>query len=140
VLFSTSGRLQAWVGAFEQGVDRPLLGYGFGSEGFAFVDRFYSFQSALVENSYIGFFLQLGAIGLLLFLALLVTLAANGVAAVRRAPPGAKASAGAALGVLGAAALAGMSQSGLLAVGFVAATAIWLTVLSLPVLAARELP
>jgi O-antigen ligase len=134
-LLGSSGRLQAWVGAWEQGIDRPLLGYGFGTEDRAFVDRFYSFHASVVENTYLGFFIQLGLLGVGLLLALLVTLAANGVATLGRAPRPTTRIAGAALGVLTAALLSGVSQSGLLTVGFVSAAAIWLCVLPLPVLA-----
>jgi O-antigen ligase len=62
-MFGSSGRAVAWKGAIEQGLHRPILGYGFGTEERVFVDRFYFFQSARAENSYIGFFLQLGVVG-----------------------------------------------------------------------------
>ena len=62
-LFFTSGRLQAWETAVEQGLDRPIAGYGFGTEDETFVDRSYLFVSEAVENSFIGVFLQLGALG-----------------------------------------------------------------------------
>jgi O-antigen ligase len=67
-LFFTSGRLQAWELAVRQGLDRPIAGYGFGTEDETFVDRSYLFVSQAVENSYIGVFLQLGVIGLALVL------------------------------------------------------------------------
>jgi O-antigen ligase len=70
-LFFTSGRLQAWETAVEQGLDRPIAGYGFGTEDETFVDRSYLFVSRAVENSFIGVFLQLGAIGLALLVAAL---------------------------------------------------------------------
>jgi hypothetical protein len=73
-LIGTSGRAVAWSGAIEQGLQRPILGFGFGTEERVFVDRFYFFQSARAENSYIGFFLQLGVVGMLLYLAVAVGL------------------------------------------------------------------
>lgn len=73
-IFGTSGRAEAWQGAIDQGVKRPLLGYGFGTEARVFVDRFVGFNSSVPENSYIGLFLQVGLIGLGAFLALVVLL------------------------------------------------------------------
>jgi hypothetical protein len=76
-LFFTSGRLQAWESAVEQGLGRPIAGYGFGTEDETFVDRSYLFVSEAVENSFIGVFLQLGALGVaLLVVALALPLAA----------------------------------------------------------------
>lgn len=67
-LFTSSGRAQAWDGAIRQSMERPLLGYGFGTEELVFDDRYYVFQSGRPENSYIGLALQLGLAGLGLFL------------------------------------------------------------------------
>src|SRR5919206_243449 len=62
-----NGRLRPVLGAFGEGAQRPVAGYGFGMESRAFVDRYYGFYSAVAENSYAGLFLQLGAAGLGLF-------------------------------------------------------------------------
>ena len=70
-LFFTSGRLDAWESAVEQGLGRPIAGYGFGTEDETFVDRSYLFVSEAVENSFIGVFLQLGALGVGLLVAAL---------------------------------------------------------------------
>jgi O-antigen ligase len=70
-LFFTSGRLQAWETAADQGLARPIAGYGFGTENETFVDRSYLFVSEAVENSFLGVFLQLGAVGLALLVAAL---------------------------------------------------------------------
>jgi hypothetical protein len=76
-LFFTSGRRQAWETAVHQGLGRPIAGYGFGTEDETFVDRSYLFVSEAVENSFIGVFLQLGALGVaLLVVALALPLAA----------------------------------------------------------------
>jgi O-antigen ligase len=76
-LFFTSGRLQAWESAVDQGLGRPIAGYGFGTEDETFVDRSYLFVSEAVENSFIGVFLQLGVLGVaLLVVALALPLAA----------------------------------------------------------------
>jgi O-antigen ligase len=63
---NSSGRTQAWVGALGQAAERPLVGYGFGTESSVFVDRYVAFQGGYVENAYFGLFLQLGTAGLLL--------------------------------------------------------------------------
>ena len=65
-LFFTSGRLDAWESAVRQGLERPVAGYGFGTEDETFVDRSYLFVSDAVENSFVGTFLQLGIVGLAL--------------------------------------------------------------------------
>ena len=72
--FGTSGRGQAWLGTIRQAEQRPLLGYGFGTEQKVFVDRYYSFEGGVPENSYVGMFLQLGAVGEAVFLVLLGSL------------------------------------------------------------------
>jgi hypothetical protein len=73
-LFTSSGRVDAWRGALRQAFDRPLLGYGFGTEERVFVDRYYLHYSQRPENAYIGTLLQLGLFGLLLLLAVLAAL------------------------------------------------------------------
>ncbi len=72
---SSSGRVQAWEGALRQAAQRPLLGYGFGTETRVFVDRYYGFVAGLPESSYIGMALQLGVVGVLALLALVAVLA-----------------------------------------------------------------
>jgi O-Antigen ligase len=133
-LFGSSGRGESWNGALQQGKQRPVAGYGFGTEEHVFVDRFFSFEGRLVENSYLGLFLQLGVVGVVLLVALLAVLFWSGVRALRARP---RSAAAAATGVLLAAVLAGMTQSGLLSVGNIAAAAIWLCVLPLALLAER---
>src|SRR5207244_11254122 len=87
-LFGTSGRAQAWDAALHEAAKRPIAGYGFGTESVVFVDRYYGFDSSVPENSYLGVLLQLGIVGLVAFLALLLALAIAAFHAVR-APPGA---------------------------------------------------
>jgi len=134
-LLGSSGRAQAWVGAARQGVQRPLLGYGFGTEDRVFVDRFYAFEGGFPENSYLGAFLQLGAAGVALLVGLLLTLAWNAYHALRRRTAG---PAAAAAGVLLMAILIGLSQSGITAVGNIAVGSIWVCILTLPALALAE--
>ena len=123
-IFDTSGRLQAWRGALHQAEHRPLLGYGFGSEEAVFVDRYRSFEGGVPEDSFVGVFLQLGVVGLGLFVVFLATLAVAGLRAVRAG------------GQRGAVALAVMTtgivlalvQSYIYAVGNIATLAFWLCV------------
>lgn len=137
-IFGASGRVQAWAGAWKQSRSRPIVGYGFGTESHVFVDRFYSFESSFVENSYIGMLLQTGFVGVALFVALLVALAWCGVRFLLRAPRSRAGGAAAALGVLVGTVLIGCSQSGLLSAGNIAASSIWLCLLALPALVDGE--
>jgi O-antigen ligase len=77
-LFSSSGRFRAWRGAIDQGNQRPVAGYGFGTESKVFVDRYYGLDSDVTENSYVGLYLQLGLAGLALFLLVVVRALAVG--------------------------------------------------------------
>ena len=65
--FTSSGRIAAWRGALRTAQERPLFGFGFGTEDRVFVDRYYIFQGARPENAYIGWLLQVGVAGLLAF-------------------------------------------------------------------------
>lgn len=124
-LTGSSGRTEAWAGALRQAVDRPLLGYGFGSEESVFVDRYVGFNSSVPENSYLGLTLELGLAGLLVFLALAATLL---VPALRRPPTDARARAltAACVGVLVAGLTLGLFQSYLYAPGNNATAALWI--------------
>jgi hypothetical protein len=86
-LLGSSGRVLAWEGATRLSLERPVLGYGFGTEDRVFVDRIFFFQGDRPENAYIGFALQLGVVGLGLFLAFGVALLAMFVRALRRGLP-----------------------------------------------------
>jgi O-antigen ligase len=125
-LFSSSGRMEAWRGAVHKAEQRPLAGYGFGTEQLAFVDRYVAFEADLPENSYIGAALQLGLVGLVLLLAIVAAALAGFVQKVRRltsaARPVAAACAGAALSAL----FLGLTQSYLFSVGNIATTSAWL--------------
>jgi hypothetical protein len=119
-----SGRVSEWKGVLKQVKERPLLGYGFGTEERVFVDRWYYFQGGTAENSYLGLLLQLGGLGELMVcgigLALLVmavrTLCARTIA---RGEIGAEA------GVLVAAACLMMIQSYIYSVGNIASGTVW---------------
>ena len=136
-LFGTSGRARAWDAALHQAAKRPVAGYGFGTESLVFVDRYYGFDSSVPENSYIGVLLQLGIVGLVAFLALLLALAVAAFHAVR-APPGAgRDVARACASVLAGAAVLGITQSYLTSIGNLASTTVWIPALLLPALAWR---
>lgn len=134
-LLGSSGRAQAWTGAFKQGTQRPIDGYGFGTEDKVFVDRFYSFEGNFVENSYLSMFLQLGAVGVAAFVGLILLLARDGFNALRAHRLETRAPAAAAVGALLAGVTIGMTQSGLLSVGNIASVGLWMSVLCLPTLA-----
>jgi len=120
-LIGGSGRREAWRGALRQGDARPVAGYGFGTEETVFVDRYADFQGGVPENSYLGAYLQLGAVGVLALLALLAGLAFTGVRLLARD----RRLAAASLGVLGAGAVLALVQSYLYVAGNTATLALW---------------
>jgi O-antigen ligase len=115
-LTTSSGRAQAWGGAIRQAGQRPVAGYGFGTESTVFVDRWSTFAGSVPESSYIGIALQLGIAGLVAFAALL---AALGRLALRRFSP-------ASVGILAAAVVAAAAQSYIYSVGNVATATVWI--------------
>jgi O-antigen ligase len=119
-LFTSSGRRAAWVGAIHQAEDRPIAGYGFGTEVLVFVDRYAAFDSDLVENSYIGAALQLGIAGLVLLFG--VVFAALGPFA--RAPS--RGIQAASAGVAAAALVVAITQSYLFSVGNIGTATAWI--------------
>lgn len=76
-LIGNDGRLGAWQEAFDEGNARPVAGFGFGTEQEAFVDRLAQFHASRPENSYFGLYLELGAVGALLFVAFGIGVAAQ---------------------------------------------------------------
>jgi O-antigen ligase len=126
-----SGRLAAWKGALELIGDRPILGYGFGTEQQVFVDRWYFFQGGATENSYLGLLLQLGTVGLALIVAIGLALLAGGIAAVRVLRGDERLLVLMGLGVLVAAAVIMLIQSYLYSVGNVATATVWISLFAL---------
>lgn len=124
-LFGSSGRVQAWSGALEQGAQRPLTGYGFGTEDKVFTDRYVSFNSAVPENSYIGLFLQLGAAGIAAFAALAVGILAAAARAIGRLEASRRELAAACAGAFGAGLVLALFQSYIYAAGNNATAALW---------------
>lgn len=128
-LLSSGTRTRALVGALEQAAGRPLLGYGFGAEQVIFVNRYYGFNSGNPENGYIGLLLQVGVVGLGLFVA--AAAACLGPPFWRfivhpdRGPPWFPGVAGAASAGL----LIGVSQSYFHAAGNIASVAFWTALL-----------
>lgn len=120
-LFTSSGRRAAWAGAIRQAEDRPIAGYGFGTEARVFVDRYANFESDLVENAYIGAALQLGIVGLVALLAV----AAAGLGPFAKAPSGGIEAACA--GVAVAALVVAVTQSYLFSVGNLATATAWVS-------------
>jgi O-antigen ligase len=118
-LFGLTGRGEAWRGAIDLGNKRPVLGYGFGTEGRVFVDRWTNFVGGLPENSYIGMYLQVGLLGVIALFGLIVVLV---VAAARR--PDRWEIAGP-LGALAAGLILAFVQSYVYSVGNIATLALW---------------
>jgi O-antigen ligase len=121
-LFNTSVRLRAWRGTLERAADRPLVGYGFGAEQWAFTNRYYAFSSENPENGYLGLFLQLGLVGVLLFAALAGWCLLRAVRARRAASRATVAALGGAVGGLGLA----VSQSFFHGAGSIEYLAFWI--------------
>ena len=122
-LTTSSGRTEAWGGAIRQAEQRPVAGYGFGTESRVFIDRWWTFTGGVPENSYIGIALQLGVAGLLAFGALLVALGRGAFGAFRRDRAGIAA---AGIGVLGAGLTAAIGQSFVYSVGDIATATFWI--------------
>jgi O-antigen ligase len=122
----SSGRTEAWSGAWSQIEGRPLLGYGFGTEDHVFVDRFYDFEGSYVENSFLGIALQLGIVGGVSIIVLLAAIALASVPALRRPRElGDPAPALAAVGIAGVVLM--FVQSYVYSVGDVATVAFWVS-------------
>jgi O-antigen ligase len=137
-LLETSGRTQAWRGAAGQIAERPLLGYGFGTEERVFADRFYLFLADRVENSYIGTALQLGVVGLAALLALLGAFALAAARALGARDGERRAVAAACAGVAAAAAVLAFTQSFLTSVGSPATAPAWIAAFLLAALSVRR--
>jgi O-antigen ligase len=118
-LFGLSGRGEAWRGTIDLGNQRPALGYGFGTEDRVFINRYTNFVGGSPEDSYLGIYLQLGALGLVVFLALAGALALGGI---RRISSEAIVS----LAVLTAALVLAIVQSYIYSVGDIGTVTVWL--------------
>ncbi|MEP7335539.1 MAG: O-antigen ligase family protein [Actinomycetota bacterium] len=137
-LFSASGRLQAWESAVDQGLERPIAGFGFGTEDETFVDRSYGFVSDAVENSFIGVFLQLGALGVALLVAALALPLAAWWRVRPRLDPEAGEVAAACAGAVVAGVVLAVPQSYLTSVGSPPTAAFWISFFLLAALAVRS--
>lgn len=125
-LLDSSGRVDAARGAIRQAAERPLLGYGFGTEERTFVDRYYLHFSDRVENAYLGTLLQLGIVGFAALLALLGSALVGAYAAVRDTVGSQRRVAGATGGVVAAGVVLAFGQSYLTSVGSPATAPFWL--------------
>jgi hypothetical protein len=134
--FSFGPRGEGWELGIDVGRKRPVTGYGFGTEDRVFVDRSSDFQGGLPESSYVGAFIQLGLVGAALFVAVLLSCAADAVRVLRRSTGEPRRQGIAAAAVLLVAILLGLGQSSLYSVGNIATLSIWVCVLALPALAA----
>jgi O-antigen ligase len=136
-LFGSSGRAQAWDGAIRLGTQRPVAGFGFGTEDRVFVDRYADFNSNVPENSYIGLFLQLGIVGALGFVAFVLV---NVGVALMRVSTDRRRLVAALVGAVVAGLVLAAFQSYLYAVGNNATAAFWLCVFLLSALVPLRAP
>jgi O-antigen ligase len=134
-LFTSSGRRQAWGGAVRQAAQRPVAGYGFGTESKVFVDRWSGFVGAAPENSYIGLALQLGVAGLVTFAILLAALARAGLRALVRRRASISS---ACLGAVVAGLVIAVVQSYIYSAGNIATSTLWIAAFLLPAVAASD--
>jgi O-antigen ligase len=128
------GRLAAWGGALGQVADRPGVGYGFGTEDRVFVDRYRGFAGGLVHNYYIGLLLQLGALGLASFAALVLLSLARAGRAYGRLGERDRIALVACAGMVCAGLAAAVVQSYLTSVGNIATVSFWIGVFLLTAL------
>ena len=123
-----SGRVAVWEGTLRDVVlERPLLGYGFGTEERVFVDRWYNFQGGTSENSVIGLLLQVGIVGLLLIVALVGVVVCGAVRVIRRAQAD-RTIAGVGLGVIVSGLVLALFQAYVYSVGDVATMTVWVII------------
>jgi hypothetical protein len=121
-----SGRVSEWKGVLKQVEERPLVGYGFGTEERVFVDRWYYFQGGTAENSYLGLLLQMGIVGASLLCGMGVVLLFASIRTLRRMRVSDRGAVGAELGVLVAGACLMAIQSYIYSVGNVATATVWI--------------
>ena len=124
-LLSSSGRVGAWKGAVLQADQRPLLGYGFGTEDHVFINRYYNFQSDRAENSWVGLYLQLGIAGVLALLSLLAFVLVRGARELLPAPAAPNLRLAACAGVVVAGCVESLVQSFIYSAGDIATLSLW---------------
>jgi hypothetical protein len=120
-----SGRVFAWLWAIRQGLETPALGYGFGTESKVFVDRFYLFEGSYTENSFVGMFLQLGLVGVLLLILPFVFVAQAVLRSLSSPNHDSRTIIGATAGVVAGGFIVAFFQSYLYSVGNVATLTFW---------------
>ena len=127
--FGGSGRGAAWTGTFHQILQRPILGFGFGTESDVFVDRYYYFVGGSPEDSYLGISLQLGLVGLATLLALFAAVLWPARRRLRSDI------AAACAGAVAAGLVLAVVQSYVYSVGNIGSATLWICAFLLPVLA-----
>jgi hypothetical protein len=132
-----SGRVLAWLWAIRQGLDVPVLGYGFGTESTVFVDRFYVFEGSYTENSFIGMFLQLGAVGTVLLLLPFLLVGSAVLRARREYDAADRRVLGVAAGIVAGGFAVAFVQSYLYSVGNIATLTFWVGAILAIIVAAK---
>ncbi|HKU58597.1 MAG TPA: O-antigen ligase family protein, partial [Gaiellaceae bacterium] len=125
--FGSSGRTAAWRGALHQAEQRPTVGYGFGTEDHVFVNRYHTFAGGVPEDSYIGLLLQLGAVGLASFLAIVGWWLFRAAGSIRHLQGQARLTLAGAAGVVIAGLVAAIVQSYVVSVGDIATVTFWIS-------------
>jgi hypothetical protein len=125
-VLGSSGRVQAWAGALRQAWERPLLGYGFGTEERVFVDRYYPFIGDRPENSFVGIVLQLGLAGLGVLLGLLAAVLTPALSRLRVLAGDERRVAAVCLAAVACGLVLALTQSYLTSVGSTAMFPFWL--------------
>lgn len=124
-LLGSSGRIVAWEGAIHQGDQRPLLGYGFGTEDRVFVDRFRAFAGRRPEEAWLGMYLQLGIVGVVSLAALVGLALLRGWQELRRGASEHRFQLGACVAVVLAGCAETLVQSFVYSAGDIAALSFW---------------
>ena len=131
-LLTGSGRTEAWSLGIRIADTRPVAGHGVGTEPLLIAPYnsagyFKLFSGDYVENSYLGTYLELGALGLAALALVGAALLRSGVAAVRSAArdSASRLQAACACGLVAGGVVQAVSQSYLLRVGNLGAFVFW---------------
>jgi O-antigen ligase len=85
--YTISGRIATWVIALEKGVDHPLMGIGLNNLRYVLYETRLSFNGVRnfgsVHNSFLAIFAEQGLVGLLAYLALIVSIVRKGLSLYR---------------------------------------------------------
>jgi O-antigen ligase len=129
-LSNLSGRTEAWQTAFDLIKQRPLLGYGYGTEDMIFSFHgieFLSHAGMVVHNSFIGIAMMTGYLGFIIFAGILVRITLYGyrLYQVRETLGEVRPIADLSISVLMAGLFSAFTESWLVAIGGIASMLFW---------------